>query len=170
MKQQSILTTVAGELSKVCSCPLSVRYIAHTQLTCGDHTTDRVILEGTLVALSKITETKLHQHLQDWVDTSPTIEVTGVSLQVIKCSSYPSDKESCIFKDEVSEPSSTSLPPMEFSVKVATLTAAKEKSIPVTVYAGIGGAVVVGLGITCIAVTAVYIIKRRRSQAYKTNG
>lgn len=163
------MATVAAQLSKVCSCSLSVRYIANTELTCGDHTTDRVILEGAIIALNKISETKLHQLLQGWVDNSPTMEVTGVSLQVIKCSTSPLDKDSCLFKEV--DASSSSLPPTGFKVEVVTLKAAKDSpgSIPITVYGGAGGGVVVVLGVTCFVAMIIWRIRCKRSQAYKTD-
>ena len=86
---------MAAEISKSCSCAFSVNYVGRVKLNCGDGTTDRVILEGTIVALPETSEEELHEHLQSWVDAGPTLEVAGVQLTVVKCSTYLLDGKSC---------------------------------------------------------------------------
>ena len=131
-----------------------MNYIANSKLTCGDSTTDRLILEGALVALPEATEIKLHQHLQDWVDTSPTIEVTGVPLRVVKCSTYPSEEDSCDFKAAATP-----------NVNLITQNVVNNESeSPLTLYGGVGGAVLVVLLLPCIAVAIVWGIRRKKKQ------
>ena len=130
-----------------------MNYIANSKLTCGDSTTDRVILEGALVALPEATEIKLHKHLQDWVDTSPTIEVTGVPLRVVKCSTYPSEEDSCMFKEAATQ-------------KVVN----NESRSPVVLYGGVGGGIVVVLLLlTCIVVALIWGMRRKKRNTCKTN-
>ena len=131
-----------------------MNYIDNSKLTCGDSTTDRVILEGALVALPEATEIKLHKHLQDWVDMSPTIEVTGVLLRIIKCSTYPSEKDSCVFKEAAT-----------LNVNLITQDVVNNESeCPLTLYGGVGGAVLVVLLLSCITVAIVWGIRRKKRQ------
>ncbi len=167
IKQQSILTTVAAQLATVCSCSISTRYMADTRMTCGEGTTDRVSIEGALVAVNNTDEQKLHQFLQDWVDTSPAMEVTGVSLQIIKCSTYSWGKDSCTFREDTSAPT-TSQTPAQPKIEVATLKSSNGGSLSVIIYAGIGVGVVVVFGIACILAIAIWR-RKNKNRTYKTN-
>ena len=42
-------------------------------------------------------------HLQIWVDAGPTLEITGVQLMIVKCSTYPLDGKSCELEDPTSK-------------------------------------------------------------------
>ena len=64
---------------------------------------DIVILQGTIVALPETSEEELHKHLQIWVDAGPTLEITGVQLMIVECSTYPSDGKSCELEDPTSK-------------------------------------------------------------------
>ena len=131
-----------------------MNYIANSKLICGDSTTDRLILEGALVALPEATEIKLHKHLQDWVDTSPTMEVTGVLLKVVNCSTYPSEEDSCAFKEAATP-----------NVNLITQNVVNNESeSPLILYGGVGGAVLVVLLFPWITVAIVWGIRRRKRQ------
>lgn len=72
-----------------------MKYVAEGNLSCGDRTTDRVILHGALIGTESSGSSDLHAQLQSWVDASPTVEVRGIPLTVIACSTYPGGEASC---------------------------------------------------------------------------
>ena len=94
------------------------------------------------MALPKTSEEELHKHLQSWVDTSPTLEVAGVQLTLVKCSTYPSDSKSCELED--------SLP------NVATSKSA-------FLYSGVGVGVLIVLLMACFTISLlVWGVRRKR--------
>ena len=164
------MSTVAGQLSAECSCLLSVRYIANPSLTCGEGTTDRVVLSGAIVALKKEnSKVKLGQLLQAWVDSTPVIEVTGVSLQVTKCPINATSRAGCHVKEEVTEPSvlSTTL-----VVKVATLKSLITESVPIVMYGGIGAGVflVFGVAVACCLAVWIWNVQRKKRRKVRIAG
>jgi len=138
-----------------------MRYIANPSLACGDGTTDRVILSGAIVALKETSEVKLGQLLQDWIDSTPILEVTGVSLQVIKCLINATNKDGCHLKEEVIEPSASSPTGL---VKVSTLKSIVTKSTPIAMYGGIGGGVILVFGVSCCLAVLIWNVQRKKRQ------
>lgn len=130
---------------------------------CGDRTTDRVILRGTLIGTRESDSGDLHTQLQAWVDESPTVEVNGIPLQIVPCSTYLGGEASC----DIQEPNSTATT----FVRVVDQTEASSAALGgVTLYAAVGGGVaLVLIVVLVIGVLVVVIRKRRRSKKYETN-
>ena len=131
---------------------------------CGDSTTDRVILQGTLIGTEGGGSTDLHTQLQSWVDGSPIVHVIGIPLQVIPCSTYPGGEASCEIQEPPNSTSST-------TTKVVDGPQASAGLSGVTLYAAIGGGVAVVLIIALVIGGLVVAVRRRcRRKKYKTNG
>ena len=90
-----LLNTLVTRLTDSCSCRLSVKYVAESNLSCGDRTTDRVILRGSLIGTEGSDSSDLHALLQSWVAAGPSVEVRGIRLTVLPCSTYPGDESNC---------------------------------------------------------------------------
>ncbi len=140
-----------------CTCPVSIQYIARGELTCGDKTTDRVILQGALVGLEDKNSLELHSQLQKWVDGSPKIEVIGVPLQIFPCSTYPGDEESCYAPE-------TPSPPTSFTVGGVDELSSGLAGVPL--YAGVVGGVAVVVIVLIVIIVTVVGVRRKR---YKTS-
>ena len=111
---------------------------------------DVVILDGALVALPGTTETKLHENLQNWVDSGPVLEVIGIPLQVVKCSTYQSEEDTCLMK----------------------MQAASATSEPQSIlYGGVGGGVVlvIALLVVVVVIIVVAVIKGGKRQSTSIN-
>ena len=105
----------------------------------------------------------LHTQLQDWVDQSPIIEVTGIQLQVVPCSTYIGGEASC----EIQEPSDST--PTEIQV-VGPGEASSTALGGVTLYAVIGGGVAVLLIVAIVIGALVLAVRKKcRSKKYETN-
>ena len=104
------------------------------------------------MALPETSEEELHKHLQSWVDTSPTLEVAGVQLTLVKCSTYPSDSKSC----ELEGP----LP----NVATSKLKNDGSSGSSVFLYSGVGVGVLVVLILACFTIGLVWAVRRKRRQ------
>ena len=157
MKLSTVIEIVASQLAQRCSCSFSGKFIANGELTCGDRTTDRVILRGSLVGVDGTSGAQLHTQLQQWVDSSPKIEVTGVSLEILSCSTYPGNEASCL----IQEPSGT--------VSAEAHNKAPSGGLPL--YAGVGaaGGVAILVIIVIIIVVALVCRKRMAKKNYQLN-
>ena len=91
----TVLNHLASELMKTCSCPLSAKYLANADLSCSASSTDRVILTASLVGTQERHGAELHSLLQQWVNDRQMIQVQGVPLEVIVCSTYPGFAATC---------------------------------------------------------------------------
>ena len=131
--------------------------MAGGNLSCGDSTTDRVILRGALVGTEVSGGSDLHALLQSWVDATPTVQVRGIPLTIIACSTYPGEESSC-------EPQAQSSP------TVPQVTEASSALGGIPIYAGAaGGAVFLLVVIVVIIVLVVAVKKKRKSKTYRYN-
>ncbi len=153
------MSKITSEISTRCSCPFVAEYIANAALTCGDSTTDRVIVEGSLVALPQISETSLHKLLQSWVDEGPKVEVLGSSLTVVQCSTYASDKRDCPLQNFAATDQSGA------TLKLET----KQSDTSIFLYGGIGAGVVVVILLTCLVVALVWGVRRKKRHPFISN-
>ena len=87
-KLNAVLEHISSQLKLRCSCLFSSKFIANGELACGDRRTNSIIIRGNLIGLDNTSAALLHSHLQQWVDSSPRIEVTGVFLDILPCSTY----------------------------------------------------------------------------------
>jgi hypothetical protein len=154
-----ILNTLVSQLTTTCSCQLSAKYISSGSLTCGDSTTDRVILQGIMVGALQSSSADLHTQLQSWVDTSPTVQVIGIPLQVVPCSTYPGGEASC----ELREP--TGATPITIP-RVDSEESSSSGLGGVTLYAAVGGGVAVLLVIAIVVILLILAVRRRRSKQF----
>lgn len=157
MKLGAILNIIISQLRSTCSCQLSAKYIASSDLVCGDRTTDRVILQGSLIGAQESNSTDLHTQLQSWVDGAPSVEVIGSQLQVVPCSTYPGDEGSCVLAP-ATPTTPTTIP------RVANAEESSSSGLGgVTLYAAVGGGVAVLLIVVLVIVLLVLAIKKRRN-------
>lgn len=134
---------------------------------CGDGTTDRVILQGTLIGALQSSSADLHTQLQSWVDKRKPVEVIGIPLQVVPCSTYPGGEASCEFQDPTS-------PEIDTTTDAATPTTiprvvnSEESSAfgGVTLYGAVGGGVALLMVIAIVIILLALAIKRRRSKQF----
>lgn len=159
-----MLNTIITQLKRTCSCQLSAKYVTSTGLMCGDATTDRVILQGTLIGALESNSTDLHTQLQNWVDGSPTIEVIGIRLQVVPCSTYPGGEASCEFQEPGSATTAapTTIPRVAKPEESSGLGG-------VTLYAAVGGGVAMLMIVAIVIILLALAIKKRRNKTYTTN-
>ena len=140
-----------------------MEYVANGELTCGDQTTDRVIFGGALVALPGVSETTLHKNLQDWVDTSPVLEVNGVPLQVVKCSTYPLEEDTCLMKKP---DSNTTKPDIDIIDPNNGKDGQSSSSVgQFTLYFGVGGGAVLVVVLLMVIVLIIVVATRRTKKA-----
>jgi len=141
---------------------MSAKYVAGGNLSCGERTTDRVILQGVLVGTPESDSSELHKQLQEWVNDSPALEITGIPLKVVSCSTYIGDGTACgIQLASVTTPTRT--------VKVADPD--ENVSTPLSgipLYAGIAGGVAL-LMVVVIVVVLVFLRKKCRSTKHDTS-
>ena len=132
-----MLELMASTLVMNCSC------IAQTNLTCDGGS---VVLQGALVGTEERSGAELHDQLQDWVDAGQKIQIMGVSLEVVSCSTYPGLEESC----------------------GRTTSAPARSGIPL--YAGVAGGVAL-LVITTAVIVAIVACRRccRNRKYYETS-
>ena len=148
-----------------CSCELSTKFIAGGNLSCGDKTTDRVILQGTLIGTLERSSAELHAHLQTWVDAAHTIEVAGIPLEVVPCSTYTGSGG---VKCELTTPSST--PTVLTSTGREVDTGESSAFGGITLYAAVAGGVAVLLFVVLVIVVIVLCVrKRRKTKKYRTD-
>lgn len=159
-KLGAILNIIISRLRSTCSCRLSAKYIASGNLVCGDRTTDRVILQGTLIGALESGSADLHSQLQSWVDAGPTVEVIGSQLQIVPCSTYPGGEASC---EPTSAAASTATP-----TTIPRIANAEESSAlgGVTLYAAVGGCVALLMIVVLVIVVLVLAIKKRKSSKF----
>ena len=163
VKLAAVLRTLIAQLESTCSCRLSLKYIASGALMCGDSTTDRVILQGTLIGALQSSSADLHMQLQSWVDTSSTVEVIGVPLQVVPCSTYPGEEATCEFQEPTSTgTNSTATTPRVIDSEEQSATGLGG----VTIYAAIGGGVAVLMVIVIVVILVVLALRRRRRKQF----
>ncbi len=88
-KVDEITDFLSSSLEAACNCSYSPKYLALGSLQCGDQSTDRTVLYGTLVSSENTASTQMLDHLQTLVYTEPTVLVQGVQLRVASCSVLP---------------------------------------------------------------------------------
>lgn len=160
VKLGAVLNIIISQLRSTCSCRLSAKYVASSNLVCGDRTTDRVILEGTLIGALESSSADLHTQLQNWVDTGPTTEVIGSQLQVVPCSTYPGHEASC----ESTPATSTATTATPATIpRVADAEESSSGLGGVTLYAAVGGGVALLLIVVLVIVVLTLAIRKRRN-------
>ena len=93
-KLNAILGEIVNQLIGSCSCNVSLNYLLRSEFSCGNEISDPVVLQGTLIRFRNVGSTTLHAQLQTWVDTSPSVEIIGVTLKILPCSTY-SGSDTC---------------------------------------------------------------------------
>lgn len=162
VKQNAILQAIVSQLITSCSCRVSVKYIAQGNLSCGDGTTDRVLLHGALISAQESASAELHTQLQDWVNQAPTVEVIGIPLQVIPCSTYLGDEISCAIHAPMGTTSISVVNPEE------NKSGFDLGGVPV--YASVlGGLVALVIVIVFVVVVVVAVKRKRRTKRYEIN-
>ena len=165
VKLRTVLEIVASQLAQRCSCS----FIANGELTC-DRRTDRVILRGSLIGLDDNTSAALlHFHLQRWVDGSPSIEVTGIPLDILPCSTYPINQTICepsSSTGEVTEPQTSTVSVGEMS---EPQNLANRGRVSSSYEAGLGvvGVLILIAIVIVIIVLAIVCRKRVKSKKYR---
>lgn len=159
VKLNAILDHLVSQLALNCSCSISKKYIAQPELTCDGSSTDRVVLQGAFVGTPERGGDELHAQLQQWVDEGQMIQVIGIPLEVVACSTYPGSEETCT--------ASSATTPI---IKVADETAQSSGLGGVPLYAAVVGGVAL-LVIVAIVIAVVIGVCRRRhtKKKYKTN-
>ena len=166
VKLSTILEIIASQLAQRCSCSFLSNFIANGELICEDRRTDRVILQGSLIGLDDNTSAALlHFHLQRWVDGSPSIEVTGVPLDILPCSTYPINQTIC-------EPSSSTEPQtstVSFGDVSTPQNLANQGRVSLSHEVGLGvvGFLILIAIIIIIIVLAIVCRKRVKSNKYR---
>ena len=94
-KLNAVLERISSQLTLRCSCLFSSKLIANGELACGDRRTNSIIIRGNLIGLDNTSAALLHSRLQQWVDSSPKINVTGVFLDILPCSTYLKSEAPC---------------------------------------------------------------------------
>ena len=170
VKLSTFIEIVASQLAQKCSCSFLSNFIANGELTCEDRRTDRVILRGSLIGLDDNTSAALlHFHLQRWVDGSPSIEVTGVPLDILPCSTYPINQTICepsSSTGEVTEPQTSTVSVGEVS---EPQNLANRGRVSSSYEAGLGvvGVLILIAIVIVIIVLAVVCRKRVKSKKYR---
>lgn len=167
--------TIIAKLMDTCSCELSTKFIAGGNLSCGDKTTDRVILQGALIGTLERSSAELHAHLQTWVDAAHTIEVTGIPLEVVPCSTYVgSGGVSC----ELTTPSPAPTMLTSTVLMSTMLTSTGREADPeesssfggIALYSAAAGGVAVVLFVILVIVLIVLgVRKKRKTRKYRTD-
>lgn len=155
VKLNSILKILVTQLTQTCSCQLSVKYVGRGNLTCGDRTTDRVILQGQLIGTQGSNSTNLHAQLQNWVDNGPTVEVNGIQLQIVPCSTYPGGKVTCVLE----VPSST--PSISVVSVVDSVGQSSSKPGGILLYVAVAGGVALLLIIAVVIIVLVIVVRKK---------
>ncbi len=166
-----MLGQLASELMQKCSCSLSVKYIAQADLSCDEGTTDRVVLRGALVGTRERSGAELHQQLQEWVDAGQMIQIIGIPLQVIPCSTFSGFEATCSKSSSPIPPTTTS-PPSTSTSTTPVIKANDEKSQSsalggVPFYAAVVGGVAFLVILTVVIVVLVVACKRCRARKHK---
>ena len=82
-KASDIADDVARELEKICSCGFSDKYIGGMRLMCGvNNSTGQVIFLAGMISFDGVNSTDLLSQLQQWVQTRPSITVSGVPMTI----------------------------------------------------------------------------------------
>lgn len=126
-----------------------MKYVAEGNLSCGDRTTDRVLLRGALIGTEGSDSSDLHAQLQSWVDAGPTVEVRGIPLTVIACSTYPGGEASC----QIQSPTNP---------VVETEGQASSTFGGIPLYAAVAGGVALLLGVIVVIIVLVGVRRRQR--------
>lgn len=127
---------------------------------CGDRTTDRILLQGTLIGALQSSSADLHTQLQSWVDTSPTVEVIGIPLQLVPCSTYPGEEASCEFQGPTASANVTASTPGVIDSEQSSSSGLGG----ITLYAALGGGMAVLIGIIIVVILLVALRRRGRKQ------
>ena len=81
-KVNVISEIIARELMGICTCTLSAKYIADTDLICVENSMDQVVFQGRLISTDDMNSTDIILHLEHWAQTEPTVTAKGVQLTV----------------------------------------------------------------------------------------
>ena len=163
-KVEDIINLVAMELRGACNCQVSGKFIGRASLFCGDHSTDRVILQAAVVGAEDTSSETILQHMQEWVYAEPSLISRGVQLSVLPCSvhvtEYGNTTTTCIDTAATITTPPTTAPA---TTEVLVVEPTKKDGSPVIgIYAGAGGGFV--LLILFVVVLIVLLVGLRRRQ------
>jgi len=165
-KVNVISEIVARELMGICTCTLSAKYIADTDLICVENSMDQVVFQGRLISTDDMNSTDTILHLEHWAQTEPTVTAKGVQLTVSNLCSVHLEQLGQSGCTTVNTPSSTT--PTEESQSTATPTieifTPQEQSLVIPISAGAIGGVLFLIIIVVVLIVVVVVLRRRRSK------
>ena len=166
-KASDIADDVARELEKICSCGFSDKYIGGMRLMCGvNNSTGQVIFLAGMISFDGVNSTDLLSQLQQWVQTRPSITVSGVPMTISgDCSVSLGElsRPMCIPITIPSSPEPTT--PEANNNNQAEVSSTNLPVIPIA--AGLGGGMLLLLVI--ILLLAVALICKRRKRNHQRN-